>query len=151
MKILDLSAGNRAIWINKDLEFVTYLDKRPEAKADFICDTRDIPEFVGKDFDLIVFDPPHVNVGKNGRMAARYGHSTTKEIKETIKESAAQAHKISKENALMAFKWNDHSIKLDTALDLMSDFWMPLFGHHMRNRGGYAARSQSYWVMLLRK
>jgi hypothetical protein len=28
---------------------------------------------------------------------------------------------------------------------------MPLFGHHMRNRGGSAATSQSYWVMLLRR
>ncbi len=150
MKILDLSAGGRAIWIQKDLDFVTFLDKREEMHPDFVCDTRDIPEIVGIDYDLVVFDPPHINVGKNSNMAKYYGHSTTKEILDTVAGSSKEAHRVSKPNALMAFKWNDHDIKLDRALDLMKPFWMPLFGHHMRNRGGKAAMSQTYWVMLLR-
>lgn len=151
MKILDLSAGQRAIWIQKDLDFVTFLDKRPEAKADYYCDTRAIPEEVGKGFDLIVFDPPHVNSGANGKMTARYGHFTAAEIRDLVAGTAREAHRVGKENALMAFKWNDHDQKLDTMLALMEPYWMPLFGHHMRNRGGSSAKSQSYWVMLLRR
>jgi hypothetical protein len=152
MKILDLSAGNRAIWIQKDLDFVTFLDKRPETNPDVVCDTRDIPEYLtGSGFDLVVFDPPHLNAGKNSNTSKSYGHHTTQEIKETIVGSARESHRVSKEKALMAFKWNDHDISLDTALELMSPFWSPLFGHHMRNRGGSAAKSQSYWVMLLRR
>lgn len=151
MKILDLSAGNRAIWIQKDLDFVTFLDKRPETNPDIVCDTRDLPESVGKDFDLVVFDPPHLNFGKNSNMSKSYGHHTTEEIKETIALTAMEAFSVSKENALMAFKWNDHDISLDTALELLSPYWNPLFGHHMRNRGGSDAKSQSYWVMLLRR
>lgn len=151
MKILDLSAGNRAIWIQKELDFVTFLDKRESTDPTHVCDTRAIPDIVGKNFDLIVFDPPHLNFGKNSNMSKSYGHHTTEEIKEIIVGSAKESHRISREKALMAFKWNDHDIKLDTALELMSPFWMPLFGHHMRNRGGSDAKSQSYWVMLLRR
>ncbi len=152
MKILDLSAGNRAIWIQKDLDFVTYLDKRPETNPDVVCDTTCIPDYLtGSGFGLIVFDPPHLNAGKNSNTSKSYGHHTTQEIKETIAGSARESHRISKENALMAFKWNDHDISLDTALELMSPYWTPLFGHHMRNRGGSAAKSQSFWVMLLRR
>jgi hypothetical protein len=152
LKILDLSAGNRAIWIQKDLDFVTFLDKRPETFPTVICDTRNIPESVGKGFDLVVFDPPHANTGgKDGNMSKAYGSHTTQEIKETIVLSAKESHRVSKKNALMAFKWNDHDISLDRALELMSPFWTPLFGHHMRNRGGSDAKSQSFWVMLLRR
>lgn len=151
MKILDLSAGNRAIWIQKELDFVTFLDKRPETFPTVVCDTTSIPESVGKGFDLVVFDPPHLNAGKNSNVSKSYGHHTTWEIKVTVAGSARESHRVSKENALMAFKWNDHDISLDLALELMSPYWTPLFGHHMRNRGGSDAKSQSFWVMLLRR
>lgn len=151
MKILDLSAGNRAIWIQKNLDFVTFIDKRPEALPDFVCDSREIPDEVGEGFDLVVFDPPHLNFGKNSNMSKSYGHHTTQEILSVIAGTAKEAHRVSKERGLMAFKWNDHDISLDKAIELMSPFWTPMFGHHMRNRGGSDAKSQSYWVMLLRR
>lgn len=151
MKILDLSAGNRAVWFDKTNPLVTFLDKRPEVKPCFVCDTKSIPSEVGEEFDLVVFDPPHENVGANGYMSKRYGHSTRAEIIETIKGSGKEAHRITKHNALMALKWNDHAFTLDDVLDLMKEYWLPLFGHHMRNRGGPEAKTQSFWVMLLRK
>lgn len=151
IKILDLSAGNRAIWIQKNLDFVTFLDKRPETSPDFICDTRNIPAEVGDNFDLVVFDPPHLNAGINSNTSKSYGYHTTQEIKETIIGSAGESHRVSKKNALMAFKWNDHDISLDLAIELMSPYWNPLFGHHLRNRGGSASKSQSFWVMFLRR
>jgi hypothetical protein len=151
MKILDMSAGGRAIWIEKDLDFVTFLDRRPEMEPDFVCDTRAIPEEVGGGYDLVVFDPPHVNCGANGHMAKYYGHHTAAEIRDIVSGSSKEAHRVSRSGALMAFKWNDHDMKLDRMLDLMRPFWRPLFGHHMRNRGGSDAKSQSYWVMLLRR
>lgn len=150
MKIIDLSAGGRAIWIEKDLDFVTFLDIRPEMNPTYVCDTKNIPAEVGTDYDLVVFDPPHVNSGPNGHMTKYYGHWKAAEIREIVSGSAKEAHRISKKNALMAFKWNDHDQKLDSMLDLMKPYWKPLFGHHMRNRGGSSAKSQTYWVMLLR-
>tara|TARA_R100001198_G_scaffold24639_2_gene12875 strand:- start:394 stop:936 length:543 start_codon:yes stop_codon:yes gene_type:complete len=151
MKILDLSAGNRAIWIQKNLDFVTFIDKRPGTLPDFICDSREIPEKVGDKFDLVVFDPPHLNAGKSSNTSKTYGHHTTEEILDTVEKTAQEAHRVSRSEALMAFKWNDHDISLDRALELMSPYWNPLFGHHLRNRGGASAKSQSFWVMLIRR
>lgn len=151
MKILDMSAGNRAMWFNKNDSRVVFLDKRESVKPTIVCDTTEIPYFVGEGYDLVVFDPPHENTGANSHMATHYGHSTRAEIIETIKGSGREAHRVTRENALMAFKWNDHAFKLDKVLALMSDYWEPLFGSHLKNRGGADAKSQSFWVMLLRK
>lgn len=151
MKILDLTAGGRAIWIEKDLDFVTFLDRREEVEPDFVCDIRSIPPEVGDGFDLIVFDPPHANTGKNGKMTKFYGHHTAADIRDMITNGSREAHRVSRSEALMAFKWNDHDQKLDTVLNLMKPYWMPLFGHHMRNRGGSSAVHQTFWVMLLRR
>lgn len=149
MKILDLSAGKRAIWFNKNHPFATYLDIRPEMNPTIVCDTRSLPSEVGDGYDLICWDPPHLNVGANSDMAARYGYWTTAHILDTVKKTSIEAWRVSKPNALMAFKWNDHSIRLDRVLALMPQ-WEPLFGHHLKNRGGPSAVSQSFWVMLRR-
>lgn len=145
MKILDLSAGNRAIWHNKKHPLCLYLDKRPEVNPDIVCDTRDIPVKAGSGFDLIVFDPPHMNCGPTSNMAKCYGHSTTAEILDLIEKTAIQAHRVSRVDALMALKWNDHDIKLQRVLDLMP-MWEPLFGNLTKNGPG----SKTYWVMLKR-
>ena len=147
MKILDLTAGNRAIWYDKVNPLVVFLDKRPEVDPTFICDTKNIPPEVGNDFDLIVYDPPHMNCGPNSNMSKIYGHHTTKQILEDIKATGSQAHKISRSNALMALKWNDHDIKLKRILDLLPQ-WKPLFGHSVSMRQKH--KSQTYWTLLLR-
>ena len=145
MKILDMSAGNRAIWFDKNHPLATYLDKRPEVNPTVVCDTTSIPTSVGKDFDLVVFDPPHLNTGKNSNMAKCYGHHTTAQILETIEGSGKEAHRLTKENALMALKWNTHDIRLQRVFDLLPQ-WEPLFGHLTKD----GPRSQTYWVMLRR-
>jgi len=145
VKILDLSAGNRAVWFNKQHPLATYLDKRESVKPDFICDTRAIPPEVGTDFDLVVFDPPHMNCGPNSNMSKTYGYHTTAEILDTIKGTGSEAHRVTKPNALMALKWNSHDIRLARVLELLPQ-WEPLFGHLTKD----GPRSQTYWVMLRR-
>lgn len=143
MKILDLSAGKRAIWFNKNHPLATYLDKRPEVEPDIVCDTREaIP---GSGYDLICWDPPHMNCGPNSNMSRRYGHHTTAEILDTIEKTGSNVHKVSVPNALMALKWNDHDIKLQRVLKLLPN-WEPLFGHLTKHGPG----SQTYWVLLRR-
>ncbi|HNA61509.1 MAG TPA: hypothetical protein PKW79_00325 [Rhabdochlamydiaceae bacterium] len=62
-KIIDLSAGNRAIWFNKNHPLALYLDKRADVHPDIVCDTRKgIP---GSGYNLICWDPPHMNCGPN--------------------------------------------------------------------------------------
>lgn len=146
MKILDLSAGNRAIWYNKDHPLAIYLDKRSEVNPTFVCDTRDIPESVGKGFDLICWDPPHMNCGPNSQMSKRYGYHTTAEILDTLEKTSKQVHRISKKNAVLALKWNNHDISLKRVFALILE-WEPLFGHLTKD----GPRSQTYWICFRRR
>lgn len=145
MKILDLSAGNRAIWYNKNHPLAVYLDKRESVNPTIVCNTNEIPDSVGYGYNLICWDPPHMNCGPNSNMSKCYGYHTTKEILETIKLTGYEAHRVTSENALMAFKWNNHDIKLDRVFKLLPK-WEPLFGHLTKN----GPRSQTYWIMLRR-
>jgi hypothetical protein len=146
MKILDLSAGRRAIWFNKNHPSATYLDKRAEVNPTLVCDTNEIPDAAGSGFNLLVWDPPHMNCGPNSNMSRVYGYHTTAEILDTIRRTNREAHRVSAPGAVMAFKWNDHDISLERVMGLM-DMWEPLFGHLTKDGPG----SQTYWVMFARR
>lgn len=146
MKILDLSAGRRAVWFTKDHPLCTYLDKREEVKPTVVCNTNEIPTTVGTGFNLVVWDPPHMNCGPNSAMSKRYGYHPTEEIIKLLKLTSREAHRVSAPNALMAFKWNTHDIPLKTCFALMPN-WEPLFGHLTKDGSG----SQTYWCMFLRR
>lgn len=145
MKILDLSAGNRAIWFDKNHPMAMFIDKRSEVNPMLVADSTKLPDEIGYNYDLVVFDPPHMNCGKNSNMSKVYGYHTTKQILETIEGTAKEAHRVTRSSALMALKWNDHDIKLKRVFDLMPQ-WEPLFGHLTKDGPG----SKTYWVMLRR-
>jgi hypothetical protein len=145
MKILDLSAGNRGIWFDKAHPNATYVDIRPEVKPDIVADTRALPAEIGDGYNLVVFDPPHKNNSPDFGMARSYGCFTHAEIRSTIAETAKESHRVAADDALMAFKWNDHSIKLTSVLALLHPFWEPLFGHGVTHQQRGTA-----WVMLRR-
>ena len=148
MKILDLSAGNRAIWFDKIYRDTVYVDRRAEVNPTIVADTRALPPEVGDGYDLIVFDPPHINFGANAEMSKNYGHHTTDDIRDIIQGSAKEAHRVSRPDALMAFKWNDHDQSFGKVLGLMSMWWEPLFGHKTSTRTKHSCMTQ--WVMLRR-
>ena len=145
MRILDLSAGRRAIWFNKNDPRCTYVDKRPEVFPTIVADSTNLPKDIGEEFDLVVFDPPHMNCGPNSNMSRVYGYHTQKEILETIKGTSKEAHRVTRSGALMALKWNDHDIELKKVFALMPE-WEPLFGHLTKDGPG----SKTYWAMLRR-
>lgn len=145
MRILDLTTGFKAMWFDKENPLVTFLDIREETKPTVLHDIRNpMPKTIGKDFDLVVFDPPHVNTGKNSNMSKRYGYFTTKEILETVIKGSQNAFEVTKNDGIMCLKWNDHDIKLKKILSLIEPCWVPLFGTHTKNKG----KSQTYWVVL---
>lgn len=143
MKIIDLTAGKRAIWYKKNSQDVLFCDIRPEMEPDIVidCQTEDLIK-LGK-FDVIVFDPPHMNCGPNSNMSKRYGHWTNKQIREMVKNTSIQAAKIAKKNTVLLLKWNNHDIKLKTIFDLMQP-WEPLCGHLTKN----GPHSQTFFVMM---
>lgn len=149
MKVLDLTAGNRAIWFDKNNPIAVFVDWRSEVCPTIIADSRKLPAEVGTGYDLVVFDPPHKTNGANFGMARSYGVHTMEQIRALLKDGAREAHRVSRPDALMAFKWNDHHNKLQTALSHMTEWWEPLFGHgvcEQQTRG-----SKTSWVMLRRK
>lgn len=146
MKILDMSAGARAVWFDKNHPDATYVDIRPQVKPDIVADTRALPAEVGTDYDLVLFDPPHKNFAASGNMAKNYGHHTAEEIRSIVRDSAKEAHRVSKSDALMAFKWSAGGRKLADALAWMGPWWEPLFGHGVSHQQGGTS-----WVMLRRR
>ena len=144
MKILDVSAGNRAVWFNKAHPMATYLDVRAEVKPDIVADSRDIP-LPDNSVDLAVFDPPHVNFSAGAEMSKTYGHHTTDDIRDIICGTGKELSRVVKAGGLMAFKWNDHDQKLEKVLALMPE-WEPLFGHKTAMRTKHA--SATTWVMM---
>lgn len=145
MKILDISAGNRGIWFDKDHPCATYVDVRAEVNPDFVADSRALPAEVGDGYSLIVFDPPHKNNSPNFGMARSYGCFNHEQIRSIIAETAKETHRVAADDALMAFKWNEHSLKLSTVLEMLRPYWEPLFGHGVTHQ-----QKGTSWVMLRR-
>jgi|SRR5271166_2940858 len=143
-KILDLTAGNRAIWFNKKHPDALYIDIRESVKPDLIANSKKLPLEEAK-YYLVVFDPPHMNCGPNSNMSKVYGYHTTKEIYSLIEGAGKEAHRLTMPCAFMALKWNDHDIPLKKVFELMPD-WEPLFGHITKDGPG----SKTYWAMLRR-
>ncbi len=159
MKILDLSAGARAMWFNKRHPDAVYVDIRAEITplsgvgkpvktipADIVCDTRCLPPEVGTGYSVIVFDPPHCTMGPTYRMGRRYGSFSMEHILDTIQGTAREAHRVSAQDALMIFKWAGKNLK--GVLGLMAPYWEPLFGQrHMKTT--VSARG-THWIVLRR-
>lgn len=143
MRILDLSAGNRAVWLDKANCETLYVDIRREVRPDIVADSRALP-FNGP-FDLVVFDPPHKN-NSGGNMVRSYGHWTAEQITSIIAGTAKEAHRVTTRDGLMAFKWAEHTRKLSTVLQLMLPWWSPLFGHGVTHQ-----QKGTSWIMLRRQ
>lgn len=137
------------MWFDKNHRDAIYVDIRPEVNPTIVADARALPAEVGNEFNLIVFDPPHKNNGASGKMAHNYGHWTHAQIQKIVCECAKEAFRVARSDALMAFKWNDHSIKLDSALAWLAPWWEPLFGHGVS--GQHRHGSMTSWVMLRRR
>ena len=148
-RILDLTAGNRAVWFDRAHPEAVYVDVRPEVSPDYVASSTALPAEIGDGYDLIVFDPPHKPNGTQFGMSRSYGSFTMDEIRALLTGAAKEAHRVSKPGALMAFKWNDHHYKLVKALSHMSDFWEPLFGHGHRPQ--QRSKTETSWVMLRRR
>lgn len=146
--ILDLSAGNRAVWFDKDRDDCIYVDKRPSVRPSLVADSTRLP-FGGGIFDLVIFDPPHVNAGRYSNTSRSYGWHTTTEIRDLIAGTAREAHRVTAPSAIMAFKWNDHDQRLGPVLALMSDYWDALCGHSVAAR--MKRRSETFWALLKRR
>lgn len=155
--ILDVCCGGRMFWFNKKHPKTLYVDIRKEKHfitrgnhgvdnrhrhilPDKVMDFRklDLPD---EKFTLVVFDPPHLTLGKKSYFAQIYG-SLDKGWKEDLRKGFAECFRVLKENGILVFKWNESEILLKDILKLTPV--EPLFGH----RSGKAQKT--HWVTFMK-
>lgn len=143
-------------WFNKEHPDALYIDKRvmePELVGhgihqrtrkclpDRIMDFRkmDLPD---NQFSLVVFDPPHLFLGKNSHTAKVYGSLDRDSWQEDLGSGFAECFRVLKPDGTLIFKWNEHDIPLKEVLALTPV--IPLFGHP----SGKAQKT--HWVAFMK-
>ena len=151
IRILDVTAGYRGIWFDKNDPVAEFWDIRRECNPNYVVDIRDgplmMPDAV-RSYDMIVFDPPHTTWGPKSQVAKRYGAFHAKEIRELVLKGAIQIHRLLKDSGFLVFKWNTHEMSLEKILALMPQF-RPLFGQRTAMRTKHA--SSTYWVVMIKR
>lgn len=151
MKILDACCGSRMFWWDKQNPEVTFMDKRryyeklksghiinvdPDIQADFT----DMP-FDDEQFDLVVFDPPHlIHAGKTSWLAKKYGTLDKSTWPTVIHDGFNECNRVVKPNGTIVFKWNEEQISFSSILKVIGR--NPLFGDK---------RGKTHWVVFEKK
>ena len=146
--ILDATCGGRMMWWDKSHPDVLFVDRRvvpPGAKVqqplwnvepDLLADYRALP-FSDNSFDMVVFDPPHMNSntrGTTGIMAMTYGTITD------LDEVVAGLHECLRvASSWVVFKWNDADWTIGEIIERSGI--NPLFGHRTAKSG------RTIWAM----
>jgi SAM-dependent methyltransferase len=164
MKILDATCGTKSIWYQKDLPFVTFMDKRSQiintlqngnalktkrvfrVKPDVIADwTKELP-FSDGAFDLVVFDPPQCvkkDHWKESVIHKRYGFLDEKTWRMDLEKGAAELFRVLRDDGFFILKWSEREIPLDDVLKLLP--YQPLFG----TRAGQ--RNNTHWILFVKR
>jgi hypothetical protein len=135
--ILDPACGSKMFWFDKDNTDVVFGDRRVENYV--LCDGRKLAirpavqmdfaamPFKDGQFDMVVFDPPHLkNVGANSWMAKKYG-SLEKGWQDYIRQGFSECFRVLQYGGTLIFKWNEVQIPVSEILKLTP--YKPLFGH----------------------
>ena len=135
--ILDACCGSRMFWFDKNNPDVLFADIRTEnhilcdgraleISPDVEIDFRKMP-FEDNTFNLVVFDPPHLNsIGKSSWMFKKYG-GLEKSWQEDIKAGINECMRVLRPGGTLIFKWNETQIKVSEILSAIGR--QPLFGH----------------------
>jgi SAM-dependent methyltransferase len=149
MRVLDLSAGRRNIWINKRRDDVVWLDIREEVRPSVVADSGALP-FAAGTFDLVVFDPPHTTFGPNAQMAARFGSYKAADIRALVHRTGREIARVLRQDGLCAFKWSNHGHQSVEAMLSRMPHLDPLFGQVVK-RVIKGHESDTRWVLLRRR
>jgi hypothetical protein len=149
--ILDVTAGYRMMWFDKQQPNTIYLDQRPECNPDIVGDFRNLKEFPDNHFQLIVWDPPHEIRCKASNPNCSFVHDFGFLVPETwqsdIRKGASECWRVLKYKGVLIFKWNDRNVKVDRVLKLFPI--EPLFGQITKGAKG-KTRSKTYWFCFMK-
>ncbi|WP_433322494.1 SAM-dependent methyltransferase [Weissella tructae] len=136
--VLDMTAGGRMMWQNKNNELALFVDKREETlemmdrgnvrvyevKPDVLADWSDVNglPFESGEFHQIIFDPPHlVRAGKESWLRKKYGVLDKVTWTRDLERGFAEAARLLAKNGTLIFKWNSDQILLSEVLKLIPD------------------------------
>lgn len=109
-------------------------------KPDIVGDFRDMP-FNDNEFDLVVFDPPHlIRAGDRSWLAKKYGRLNKDTWMFDLRLGFDECHRVLKPSGTLIFKWNEDQIKLKELLDVVE--YEPLFGNK---------RSKTHWLVFIKE
>lgn len=150
--VLDPCSGSRMMWFDNQDQRAVFGDIRREQhtlcdgrslsiEPDMHLDFRKIP-FNDAQFNLVVFDPPHlVHLGQSSWMAKKYG-VLSKDWREDIRKGFAECFRVLAPNGVLIFKWNETQIKVREILELTDE--KPLFGHIS------GKRANTHWITFIK-
>lgn len=150
--VLDMTAGSRMMWFDKNNPLATFVDKRkmheelptghvididPDVVADW---TLGLP-FEDNSYNLVLFDPPHlIRAGDNSWLAKKYGKLDKDNWSEIIQLGFQEAMRVLKPRGTLVFKWNDSQILLPELLKHIP--YEPLFGQK---------RQKTHWLVFMKE
>jgi hypothetical protein len=148
-KVLDVCCGSRMFWFDPENPIVIFGDNRREdhtlcdgrslsISPDVELDFRDLHQFKDGQFEIVVFDPPHLDkLGPNSWMAKKYG-ILNKTWRDDLSKGFEECFRVLKSSGVLIFKWNEIQIKTSDVLKLAPI--APLFGHIS------GKRSNTHWI-----
>ena len=151
-KILDPCCGSRMMHFDRQNPNVVYGDIRSESHIlcdgrslevapDIEMDFRNMP-FNDGQFNLVVFDPPHlVRAGKQSWLALKYG-KLNGDWREDIRKGFEECFRVLDTGGVLIFKWNETQIKVREVLALTDQ--KPWFGHPS------GKRAKTYWIGFMK-
>ena len=163
MKILDATAGYRGIWYQKNHPFVTWMDARkgkftsyynPKNQRTYdvnpdVVTTWDNMPFSDNEFDMIVFDPPHI-VKKPSeskcRMEIQYTSLDKNNWQKTLQDGFKHLFRVLKPCGILVLKWCETDIKIMDVIKLSP--YQPLFANMSLEHNG--SERNSYMVIFLK-
>jgi SAM-dependent methyltransferase len=138
--ILDVTCGSRSMWFNKKHPNAIYTDIRRERyeeygqvldiDPDILADFTDLP-FEDESFNLVVFDPPHIDrLRPKSWFAKKYG-TLFPGWQTEIKAGFDECMRVLRHGGILIFKWSEVEVNLKPVLDAID--YEPLFGHNTGN------------------
>lgn len=151
-KILDPCCGSKMFHFDHQNPNVMFGDIRTEnlvlsdgrsleVNPDIEMDFRNMPFDCGQ-FNLVVFDPPHlIRAGKQSWLAMKYG-KLNQDWREDLRNGFNECFRVLATDGVLIFKWNETQIKVSEILELTNQ--KPLFGHKS------GKRSNTHWICFMK-
>lgn len=149
---LDVCCGPRSFYFDKADPRVTFCDLHPrhmtlcdgralDVSPDVVSDFRDLP-FPDESFSLVVFDPPHLDVGA-GWQVGKYGKLDPRGWRRDLSAGFSECLRVLRPGGVLVFKWYEYRIPLRDVLACCPA--TPILG----NRRPKA--SKTHWVLFMRE